>query len=167
MYTKEKIDANINTIKEQIDKFDSKANILIAIVGIVFAVSLSMLEVFRQLTKNGLVGAVKIRYILLLVFTILYFISFAVEMAFLLLVIYPRKKKSSDFKSLSYYMDVDNMTDEELCKRINDDNEMPEIDQLKVNAKICTQKHRFLVKSIWTLIPLFINVLIMFFIAII
>lgn len=76
MDNKEKINENINIIKEQIDKFDNKANILITIVGIIFAISLSMLDVFREFES------ITITYILLLIFTILYFISFGVEMFF-------------------------------------------------------------------------------------
>lgn len=162
MDTKEKANEYINTIKEQIDKFDNKANILIAIVGIVFAISLGMLDIFPQiLMQNN-----KIKYILLIVFTILYFISFALEMLFLLMVIYPRRKKNKDKKSLSYYQDVSTMTEEELNDCFTSNNSSSELDQLKINAIICARKHKFLVIAIWTLIPLFIFIFAMFFTAI-
>ena len=49
MSVEEKAKANTQIIKEQIDRFDNKANILIAVVSIVFAISLSMVDVFYRL----------------------------------------------------------------------------------------------------------------------
>lgn len=161
MDTKEKVNENIGIIKEQIDKFDNKANILITIVGIIFAISLSMLDVFRTFES------ITASYILLLIFTSLYFVFFGLEMFFLIMVIYPRKKKNKDKKSLSYYIDVSKMTDDEIIDSFDNEDCISEIDQLKINANICTRKHKYLVKAIWTLIPLFVFVLAMFFIAII
>lgn len=161
MDTKEKVNENIGIIKEQIDKFDNKANILITIVGIIFAISLSMLDIFREFE------AITTSYILLLVFTALYFISLCLDMFFLIMVIYPRKKKNKDKKSISYYIDVSMMTDDEILAHFGNEDCISEIDQLKINANICTRKHKYLIKAIWTLIPLFVFVLAMFFIAII
>ena len=161
MPTKDKLDNSLNTIKDQIDKFDNKANILIAIVGIVFAISLSMLDVFRGYES------ITTPYILLLIFASLYFISFGLEMFFLIMVIYPRRKKTKNNKSLSYYIDIATMTDDEILACFEKEDCSSELDQLKINANICTRKHKFLVKAIWTLIPLFVFVLAMFFIAII
>ncbi len=161
MEAEEKIKENIRVIKEQIDKFDSKANILIAIVGIIFAISLNILDIFQDLQFEP------VTYILLLIFTVLYFISFILEMIFLIMVIYPRRKKNQDKKALSYYLDVATMTDDELNSSFGSQYCYAEIDQLKINAKICSLKHKFLVSAIWTLIPLFLFVFAMFFIAII
>ena len=161
MDTKDKANEKIAIIKEQIDKFDNKANILIAIVSIVFAISLSMLDIFREFES------ITVSYILLLIFTSLYFISFCLEMIFLIMVIYPRRKKNKDKKSLSYYLDVSSMTDDEINACLENIDYSSEIDQLRINANICTRKHKFLVRAIWTLIPLFTFVLAMFFVAII
>ena len=81
MEAEEKIKENIRVIKEQIDKFDSKANILIAIVGIIFAISLNILDIFQDLQFEP------VTYILLLIFTVLYFISFILEMIFLIVLL--------------------------------------------------------------------------------
>ena len=159
--TKDKANKKIALIKEQIDKFDNKANILIAIVSIVFAISLSMLDIFREFES------ITVSYILLLIFTSLYFISFCLEMIFLIMVIYPRRKKNKDKKSLSYYLDVSSMTDDEINACLENIDYSSEIDQLRINANICTRKHKFLVRAIWTLIPLFTFVLAMSFVAII
>lgn len=86
---------------------------------------------------------------------------------FLIMVIYPRRKKNKDKKSLSYYLDVSTMTDDEINVCLENINCSSEIDQLRINANICTRKHKFLVRAIWTLIPLFTFVLAMFFVAII
>lgn len=83
------------------------------------------------------------------------------------MVMYPRRKKNKDKKSLSYYMDVSTMTDDEFNACLDSKNCITEIDQLKINANICTRKHKFLVKAIWTLVPLFTFVLSMFFVSII
>lgn len=161
MDSKVKANENINIIKEQIDKFDNKANILIAIVSIVFAISLSMLDILKNRES------ITISYILLLIFTNCYFISFGLEMFFLIMVIYPRRKKNKDKKSLSYYLDVSSMTDDEIDACLENIDCSSEIDQLRINANICTRKHKFLVRAIWTLIPLFTFMLAMFFVAII
>ena len=161
MDSKVKANENINIIKEQIDKFDNKANILIAIVSIVFAISLSMLDILKNRES------ITISYILLLIFTSCYFISFGLEMFFLIMVIYQRRIKNKDKKSLSYYLDVSSMTDDEIDACLENIDCSSEIDQLRINANICTRKHKFLVRAIWTLIPLFTFVLAMFFVAII
>lgn len=161
MDSKDKTNENIAIIKEQIDKFDNKANILITIVGIIFAISLSVLDIFRVFKS------ITASYILLLIFTSLYFISFGLEMIFLIMVIYPRQKKNKDKKSLSYYLDVSTMTDEEIRTCLESKDCSSEIDQLKNNANICSRKHKLLVKAIWTLIPLFVFVIAMFFIVLI
>lgn len=161
MDNKVKANENINIIKEQIDKFDNKANILIAIVSIIFAISLSMLDILKNRES------ITISYILLLIFTSCYFISFGLEMFFLIMVIYPRRKKNKDKKSLSYYLDVSSMTDDEIDACLENIDCSSEIDQLRINANICTRKHKFLVRAIWTLIPLFTFELAMFFVAII
>lgn len=161
MDNKVKANENINIIKEQIDKFDNKANILIAIVSIVFAISLSMLDILKNRES------ITISYILLLIFTSCYFISFGLEMFFLIMVIYPRRKKNKDKKSLSYYLDVSSMTDDEIDACLENIDCSSEIDQLRINANICTRKHKFLVRAIWALIPLFTFMLAMFFVAII
>lgn len=163
MNTKERINENIGVIKEQIDKFDNKANILIAIVGIVFAVSLGMFEAFNRFSWNDN----RVRLILLLTFSGCYFLSFIIELVFLVLVIFPRAKQGEDKKSTSYYLDVSKMKNEDILKALQDDNSDIEIDQLMINSKICTRKHKLLVKGIWTLIPLFAFAIAMFFTAIV
>lgn len=95
----------LENIQQQIEKFDNKASILISVVGITFAISLSMLEIF-----SGYKAADKCKYIWLLLICILYFTSFALEMIFLLAIIYPRKKKTKNKIAIAYYLDSAELT---------------------------------------------------------
>lgn len=168
MMTKVKADAAITSIQEQINKFDKKANILITIVGIIFALSLGILDTFNQFDRTTMTHEMKVKYYLLIGVSALYFISFAVELIFLLLVIFPRKKKDGTV-SVNYYMDVVGMNATEvrdlLVKEDNDDIKS-EVDQILVNARICRSKHKNLVTAIWCLIPLFVCMFAVFFAAI-
>ena len=155
------------SMQEQISKFDNKANSLITIVGIIFALSLGILDTFNQYIGIELSGKIKIKFYLLIAFSILYFISFAIELFFLIMVIYPRKKKAGKI-SLTYYNDVADLTNEEIRCLLQQKEEVldSEIDQISINAKICKQKHKFLVIAIWLLIPLYSFMFSVFFTAI-
>ena len=145
---------SIAIVKEQIDKFDNKASILIAIVSIVFTLSLSILDFVNEL-KQSLTNSLAI-YIHLIVFFSLYCIAFTVETIFLVLVIYPRKYRFQKNKSSHYYLNVAKMSEIEIVSTLADNSEASDIEQLSITAKICAKKHRFIVCAIWTLIPLFI-----------
>lgn len=154
MSVDEKAKNNTTFIKEQIDRFDNKANILIAVVSIVFAISMSVVDAFPRLATLQQTEKIDIKYILMTVFLCLYIISFVLEMFFLVSVIYPRKKRTNN-KSTIYYYDVSKMDDNELIAKLECDDTIAEIEQLKNNAQICYKKHRYIVHAIWTLIPLF------------
>lgn len=168
METNDKLRYSLENIQRQIEKFDNKASILIAIVGIVFAISLGMLDVFSQLSLSEMTQDVAVKYTLMIVFISLYFLSFILEMLFLLLVIYPRKKKQIGYDSLSYYMDVAKMTKEDIeeyANKLNETNIL--VEQLSINAKICASKHKNLIIAIWLMIPLCAFMIALFFVAII
>lgn len=168
METNEKLRYSLENMQRQIEKFDNKASILIAIVGIVFAISLGLLDIFRQLFSAEIIPEIMVKYILIVVFISLYFISFVLEMLFLLLVIYPRKKKQVGYDSLSYYMDVAKMTKEDIAEYANKLNETNIlVEQLSINAKICANKHKNLVIAIWLMIPLCVSMITLFFMAIV
>lgn len=168
METKKNLNNDLSIVQRQIEKFDNKANSLIAILSIVFAISLSMINVFIEIASSEMTQKNFIKYILLIIFSILYFISFVCEMVFLISVIYPRRKKGSDIKSLTYYWDVASMKDEEIKKLADKKNDCTDtIDQLKINSGICVKKHKNLVKAIWIMVPLFVFMFALFFTAII
>lgn len=163
MSLSEKGSSALSSIQQQIEKFDNKANILISVIGIIFAISLSMLEVFSGIKETD-----KCKYIWLLVISILYFASFAFEMIFLLAIIYPRKKKDKTKIAVGYYLDSANLTNDEIKQYLTIDNTENEIlNQISTNAKICRRKHIFTKLAIWTLIPLFLFMFAMFFISIV
>lgn len=159
---------SLSSIQEQINKFDNKANSLITIVGIVFALSLGILDTFNQFVGIELTEELQYKFRLLILFSTLYFISFTVELVFLILVVYPRKKKEGQ-PSLTYYADVAELSKGQIKKLLQESEEnslATIIDQISINAKICKQKHRFLVIAIWCLIPLFVFMFSVFFTAI-
>ena len=160
-----KADKSLLLIQEQINKFDNKANSLITIVGIVFALSLGILDTFNQFFGEELTAELRLKFRVLIAFSILYFISFAVELIFLILVVYPRKKKEGKNR----ITDVAELSKGQIKKLLQESEEnslATIIDQISINAKICKQKHRFLVIAIWCLIPLFVFMFSVFFTAI-
>ncbi len=159
---------DLETVQNQIEKFDNKANILIAIVSIVFAISLNILDIFNQLSLLEMTQRIRIKYIILFILISFYFLTFTLEMIFLILVIYPRKKRNSDENSLTYYLDVSKMTNKQIkTLTTKKNNSKTIIDQLRINSIICTTKHKRLVTAIWLLIPLFLFMFALFFVAII
>lgn len=157
----------LSAMQEQITKFDNKASSLITIVGIVFALSLGILDTFNQYIGIEIIGKLQVKFYLLITFSILYFLSFTIELIFLILVIYPRGKKEGEV-SLNYYNDVANLSKEQIKDLLLNESDLLQttIDQISVNAKICKQKHKFLVLAIWFLIPLFAFMFSVFFTAI-
>lgn len=164
----EKSEKTILSIQEQINKFDDKANSLITIVGIVFALSLGILETFNQFIGADMTAEMHVKLYWLIALSILYFIVFAVEMIFLLFVIYPRRKKKGAV-SIDYYMDAAKLTKDNIKDAItaSDDSELEsDVEQISTNAKICALKHKYLVVAIWLLVPLFLTMFATFLTAI-
>lgn len=164
----EKLNNDLQMVQRQIEKFDSKANSLIAIVSFIFAMSLGMIDVFNQISLSAMTQKIFVKYVLLIIFSVLYFIFFILEIGFLISVIYPRKKTKSKINSLAYYLDVAQLTNKEIKQQANKRNDLDTIiDQLKINSKICVKKHQRLVIAIWLLIPLFLFMFALFFTVII
>lgn len=156
---------NVSVIKEQINNFDNKANILIAIVSIVFTLSLNMLDYVNNL-KLGLPEN-HIKYIIFLIIFCVYCAVFSIEIIFLVLVIYPRKNQSDKLKSAHYYLHLSRMTRDEIASTLAKSSEESDIEQLQVTSRICAKKHKFIVCAIWSLIPLFVLLFAMCFVVII
>ena len=164
----DKSEKAILSIQEQINKFDNKANSLIAIVGIVFALSLGILETFNQFKEVDITASMYVQLYWLIALTVLYFIIFAVEMIFLILVIYPRKKKKGA-TSIDYYIDAAKLSKDDIKNVItaSEDSELEaDVEQISTNAKICSSKHKYLVVAIWLLVPLFLIMFATFLLAI-
>lgn len=138
----------LETIYSQISSFDQKASILLSVLGILFGLSITLMDYVK--TAEGDIR--KFPLILLLCF----WASISLSIFFSILVIIPRKK-SKEFVgkgSLYYYHDLVTMSLKDfllLCE-----NSMS-IDtlycQIKEISKICKIKHKMLILSILFLIP--------------
>ncbi|MCL2522609.1 MAG: DUF5706 domain-containing protein [Erysipelotrichales bacterium] len=128
----------------QISAFDQKAGILISVLGIVFALSFTLIDVINN--KD-----IEVRTILY-AFFMLFLASLMFSLSTSILVIYPRKRKNKAAeKSFTYYMDLINISDAEFNKRCESKNGFL-IEQINENARICRVKHLFVKLSIFGLI---------------
>ena len=130
-------------IKEQIDAFDNKANILITILGIIFALSFSAIELF--ITNNYCWWVY--------LFFGLYLFSLVTSIGLSLCVIIPRERKKSKQpfnKGCTYYGDLKDMSEEEFNNTCVTETHF---EQIKTNANIAWRKHKFVKATIKSLIP--------------
>jgi hypothetical protein len=137
-------------IRSQIESFDHKAEILLAVIGVLFGLSITAITSLSQLSE----GTKKSGYFTyFLVFAALFAVSSVLSIVLTLLVIYPRKKNSQSFDSC-YYLDIAN-NHERFAQSIKDltYNDASAERQIVANADICAKKHRCFVASIWSLIP--------------
>ncbi len=128
-------------IQSQISSFDNKASILLSVVGIIFALTLSFLDVFHSDTFLLRENAFRIWYSIIFV---VYIIVTIVLIASLVWVIIPRSKsKDMTKRYYNYYKDINEMSNEEFKKAILESNNNDDtlVDQIKMNSKICTHKH--------------------------
>ena len=151
-------------VQYQISSFDNKASILLSIVGIIFALTLSFLDVFHADFFIIKEQAFKLFYYVLFIF----YIAVTITLIFLLIfVIIPRKhKREKEYPN--YYMDIKKLEDNELKKSIiqyNSDNSMI-IEQIKINAEICAKKHKFLKLGIIFFVPFISLIVAMIFMTI-
>jgi len=132
----------LSGIKEQIAAFDNKASILIAVLGIVFAFSFSVLEIII----TGFYG-----WWVYLIYGF-YLLSLTVSIILSLLVIIPRERKKSaapNIKSCTYYGDLKGMTENEFVESLTKETHF---EQIQTNSKIAWRKHKFIRASIFSLI---------------
>ena len=138
----------LEILYNQISSFDSKASILISVLGIFFGLSISMLELIDFVCD--LIGIISI------IVLMLFWISLTLSILFSILVVMPRKRSKNNMvnKSLTYYSDLENMDLAEFTE-ISDKKKTIIVlfEQVKTNAQICTTKHKMFVISIKFLIP--------------
>lgn len=138
----------LNGILAQINSFDSKAGILISVIGIIFGLSLSLLTNFKEYSTC------KPKLIAFALIYILFVISSLISITFSVLVIVPRESKEKK-NNVNYYMDLCEMNYDDFKSNSNSfyTDESIFFNQIKTNAKICKKKHRFLRYSILSMIP--------------
>ena len=154
----------LNGIFNQIASFDNKANILIQVMGIVFAISISFLTVASDEVFKLKGDVIKICYNVLF---ILFTINMIIAVLLFILVIFPRKHRDN-ITYANYYYDIYSLSKEEFNSAFNeyikDDNRLSE--QIIINASVCRYKHRYLTLGIIALIPASILLLTLIFILV-
>ena len=153
----------LQNIYTQINSFDNKASILISVIGILFGLSFSFLNVLDKVitNENNLELSVKMGEYIIFSITYVYSIANAIlSIFFALLVIIPRKH-NRDEKYINYYNDLKNMSYEDFLKKGDEFvfNNKKLFEQININSKICSKKHFYLKASIISLGPYAISII--------
>lgn len=141
----------LDNIYLQISSFDNKANIFITVIGIVFALSLSFLDVFKDCSFVKSNCGVKIYYYICFM---LFVLNIIFSIFAFVMVIVPRKYKGKKVNA-NYYKHITRMSIGDLKKEINDyikDDEQI-INQIKINGDICNKKHNWVMTGMISLLP--------------
>lgn len=154
MRTEENIKINeskkisLEIILNQIISFDNKASTIISILGIVFALSFTVIELIITKSYNS--------KIVIFVFFFLFLLSVIISLLFAILTLFPRKRKGmKNNKSLTYYDDLKRMTEREYEELFCDSKNCTiSFEQINQNAKICSYKHLMLKLSFFSMIPI-------------
>lgn len=165
--TEEKNDI-LSGISNQISSFDNKASILISAIGIVFALSLSFLDVFCE--EEFLLKSLIFKTFYYILF-ILFIFNTIIVIGSYILVIMPRKKIGNK-KYANYYndiakLDIDDHKDYDDLLEDYTKNDILLTEQIIINSKICKIKHTFLKVGIISLIPFSILLLVLIVLTII
>ncbi len=156
----------LSGVQSQISSFDSKASILISIVSILLALSLSLIDILPKIVNN------KTHYICFSVLYVLYLINAITTIGMSVFVIVPRatpRSVSSSKYYVNYYKNLAKMSYEEYVKNKEHFYEEEKIffEQIKANSVICESKHKFLRATIYSLIPLAVLLITIVMLAII
>ena len=138
----------LNGVQSQIGAFDNKASVLLSIVGIIFAFSLSFLDVFNEDYFACKTKCYKTTFSVLF---ILFVITTIASILCFIMVIIPRKHKGDKLYP-NYYRDIVKMNLDELDAKIKstekEDEENFILEQISINSKICMTKHIWLIIGI-------------------
>lgn len=139
----------LNSIHSQISSFDNKASILVTVVSVVSALSLSLINVFftdNFISKNDI-----FKSWFGVLFILLFIVSF-LAITFFVLAIIPRKKMGTNIYA-DYYKDISEMNEEEYSKHFDSfiKNDYLLIKQILINSKIATKKHFWIKIGAWFL----------------
>jgi len=154
----------LDDVQAQISSFDNKASILLSVVGIIFALTLSFLDVFHAEYFIARNKSFRILYTVTFIMYILTTISIIISLLF---VILPRKHKSL-INYPNYFADVNMMNKDELIEKIkmyNNDSNMI-VDQIRINSKICSAKQKWLKLGMYLFVPFVLFIVVMIFMII-
>lgn len=145
---KEQKKLSLELVLNQIASFDNKASIIVSILGIVFALSFTVIEVISS-KSDQIKPYIFSSFIFFLIFVI-------AALTFSVLVLFPRNRKGNlDNKSLTYYKDLKDITSDEYIRLFKDNGDCGiSIEQINQNARICSFKHSMLKISIMLMIPM-------------
>ena len=144
----------------QISKFDNKANILLIVVGLIFAGSMQVFTVFSDLDR--ILESEK--FISLCVFGVAYLLNSMLTIGLLVGAVYPRRKKYNKKDiDVNYYYDIHRYAQlkckEKLSEKIDDYNHEDKdvmVSQIIINSSIAVKKHQFITTSCFSMIPQFL-----------
>lgn len=140
----------LKILLDQIKSFDNKASIIVSILGLVMALSFTVIGAI-----NG--KAVKVKPYIFASF-MLFLLSILTSLFFSIKVFMPRKRAKNIMvieKSTTYYEDLKNMDEKGFEDLFNSNNELGiSMEQINQNAIICSKKHKNLSISIFMLIPM-------------
>ena len=145
---KEQKKLSLELILNQITSFDNKASIIVSILGIVFALSFTVIEIISS-KSNQIKPYIFSSFLLFLV-------SIIATLTFSVLVLLPKNRKSKiNHKSLTYYKDLKDITNDEYIRLFKENGDCGvSIEQINQNARICSFKHLMLKISIVLMIPM-------------
>ena len=147
-------------IQCHISKFDNKANILLIVVGLIFAGSMQVFTVFSDLDRIQESS----KFISLCVFAVAYLLNSMLTVGLLVGVIYPRRKKyNKDNIDVNYYYDIYRFEKRKGKKKLkekiydynNKDKDVMDR-QIIINSGIAVKKHQFITASCISMIPQYI-----------
>ena len=146
----------LNGLQSQIGSFDNKASILLSVVGIIFAIALSFLDVFHSDYFIEKYLCFKIGYYTLFGVFILATVASIFSFA---MVILPRKH-NREVKYPNYYKDIVKMTQKDLERALEDYSNKNDLilDQIMINAEISEKKHKWLFVGIISLVPFVLTI---------
>ncbi len=150
----------LSGVQSQIGSFDSKATTLLSIVGIVFGLTLSGIDVLHQDYFTSKCELFKTWFVIV---SIAFLVSTIFSIFCFVMVIVPRKNKSNVLYP-NYYIDINKMDESRLKLEISDYNDKEDliIGQIKINSAICYAKHKWLMAGICSFIPFVILLIVMF-----
>jgi hypothetical protein len=145
---KEQKKLSLELILNQITSFDNKASIIVSILGIVFALSFTVIEIISS-KSNQIKPYIFSSFLLFLV-------SIIATLTFSVLVLLPKNRKSKiNHKSLTYYKDLKDITNDEYIRLFKENGDCGvSIEQINQNARICSFKHLMLKISIVLMMPM-------------
>ncbi len=143
----------LNDIKKQIERLDGKASILSAISGVLLGMSFGWVPIFKDILDLSM----KVTKYFIYIFIILYILFLCLSILIFICSIFPRSKpkKINNIKtnnSVLYYKDLHKMEVKNIKEEMLQNQENYLSEQIKINSKIATKKHKMLVYGIVFLI---------------